>query len=419
MNTGQDSRALIAGRGRTLNAFVEVLDPPEDLDPAGPLGATTVAVKDCFYDAGRIPTMGSRVHPPAWDGMAEVLLRLRAAGLDLVGYTNLHEWAIGGTSTVTATGPIRNPWDTSLVAGGSSGGSAAALAAGLVTAAVGTDTGGSIRIPSACCGVVGLKPTQGRVPTRGYVGDGGPTDQVGPMARSLSMTRRLFEVLIGEAVAEVKVGGLRIGIGRGHPFDNIHSDVGAAYESAVATVTGLASTVDVEVPGWDEQWWANSVLFISHTGRQVAAEIDSRPEEFHPDALRVLEWGLSRPDALLEQMREVKVAATRQWSSMFDDIDVLVTPTLPSLPPPIEDLQIRLPEDVSSADAAFGRLCGPMNLTGVPCLSLPCAQVGPLTVSMSLTARAGRDDVVLALGRAFEDATDRAWVDRVAELIAE
>ena len=180
---------------RVLNAFVEIRQGARAAAPGGPLTGIPIAVKDCFFHEGRVPTMGSNVHPRAHDGTAEVIRRLEAAGGAIVGYTNLHEWAIGGTSAVTATGPIRNPWDTDRVAGGSSGGSAAAIAAGLVPVSIGTDTGGSIRIPAACCGVVGLKPTQHAIPTGGYVGDGGPTDHIGVLAASTAQLEQVFEVV--------------------------------------------------------------------------------------------------------------------------------------------------------------------------------------------------------------------------------
>lgn len=414
MHKAGEGRERIEARNPLLNAFVAVLPPGRAAE--GPLTGLWVGVKDCFYDGGRVPTMGSRVHPRPWDGTAEILHRLRASGADLVGYTNLHEWAIGGTSAVTATGPIRNPWDTELVAGGSSGGSAAALAAGLVDAAVGTDTGGSIRIPAGCCGIVGLKPTQGRVPTAGYVGDGGPTDQIGPMARSVAVTRSLFECLIGEPVDDLDSRGLRVGIGTGHPFDDLQPEVGAAIEDAVATISSIAVTTEVIIEGWDEQWWANAALFINDTATRVADDLERRPEEFQPDTLKVLRWGLALPADLIARQYEVQRAAKFRWAELFTEIDVLVTPTLPSLPPAIANLQVTLPSDVTHADTAFGRLCGPMNLVGVPCLSLPAGAAGRLTTNISLTAAAGRDDFVLALGKAYEDATDRRWVERIAPL---
>lgn len=414
MDKGSAARERVEAHDPSLNAFVEVL-PSED-PQQGPLAGAPVGVKDCFYDRGRTPTMGSNVHPGSSSATAVVLQRLRAAGADIAGYTNLHEWAIGGTSAVTATGPVRNPWDTELVPGGSSGGSGAALAAGLVDLALGTDTGGSIRIPAACCGIVGLKPTQGRVPTAGYVGDGGPTDQIGPMARSVTATKLLLEVLLDERLEDVDPRALRIGIARGSPFDDVQEDVRQPYEDAVVILSKIAPTAEVAIEGWDGHWWSNAALFINDTAKRVADDIRERPERFQPDALKVLRWGLGLPAEVIAEQQRVKQRAKRQWAALFEDIDVLVTPTLPCLPPRIENLTVRLPSDVSDADVAFGRFCGPMNLAGVPCLSLPCGPVGELTVNMSLSAAPGRDDIVLALGTAFEDQTDRAWVDRTAAL---
>jgi aspartyl-tRNA(Asn)/glutamyl-tRNA(Gln) amidotransferase subunit A len=411
VHKGPEARERIRISNSVLNAFVEIRPPEKVVE--GPLTGLAVGVKDCFYDSGRTPTMGSRVHPEPSPVTATVLERIRRTGGDVVGYTNLHEWAIGGTSAVTATGPVRNPWDLTRVPGGSSGGSGAALAAGLVDVAVGTDTGGSIRIPAGCCGVVGLKPTQDRVPTHGYVGEGGPTDQVGPMARTVALTRTLFECMIDESLADVDPTGLRVGIARGEAFENLQPAVARVYDEA----TGLFGTaIDVDIPGWDRQWWANAALFIGFTGRYVADALRDRPEDFHPDALKVLRWGNSLPDELIAEQHRVKDAAKRQWVEMFEDIDVLVTPTLPGLPPAIDDLKVRLPADVSEADVAFGRFCGPMNLVGVPCLSVPCGRAGDLPVNLSLTAAPGRDDVVLAMGERVEELTDRAFSDRTAAI---
>lgn len=414
MEKSFESRALIEARDPAVNAFIEVLEVEPVAD--GPLRGMTVGVKDCFYDRGRTPTMGSRVHPRPSDVTASVLERLRGAGADVVGYTNLHEWAIGGTSTVTATGPVHNPWDLEVIAGGSSGGSAAALAAGFVDLAIGTDTGGSIRIPAGCCGVVGLKPTQGRVPTAGYVGEGGPTDQIGPMARDVSSVAMLFECLIDEPLAPTGIDRARIGIARGPAFDNISPEVRGPYERGLEVIATLGDVRDVHIDDWDAQWWANAALFINHTATQVADELRESPSRFNEDARKVLEWGLALSPARIREQLEMRDKARRSWAAMFEDIDVLITPTLPSLPPPIAELKIRLPEDASHADVSFGRLSGPMNLAGVPCLSLPCGLAGDLAVNLSISAAAGCDEVALAMGAAFEDATDRAFTNRTAEL---
>lgn len=414
MHKGLEARERIDIYDPFINSFVETV--PSEPSREGPLAGLVLGVKDCFYDRGRTPTMGSRAHPPVSPVTATVLDRVREAGADVVGYTNLHEWAIGGTSTVTATGPVHNPWDRDLIAGGSSGGSAAALAAGFVDIAIGTDTGGSIRIPAGCCGIVGLKPTQGRIPTHGYVGDGGPTDQIGPMGRDVASVRTLFDCLLGATAGDPDTGSLRIGIACGAPFENIKPEVAGPYGEALDVIARLGSTRDVEIPDWDRQWWANAVLFLNHTGRQVEEELNEFPSRFEPDAWKVLWWGRSLPPDLIRDQLRVRDEARRSWQEMFATIDVLITPTLPSLPPPIEELEIRLPQDVSHADVSFGRLSGPMNLAGVPCLSLPCGLHGDLAVNLSISAASGRDDLVLAYGQRFEDATDRTFTNRTAEL---
>nr|MDQ4126248.1 amidase [Actinomycetota bacterium] len=359
-------------RADELNAFVETR--PEAVEEArraeGPLAGVPLAVKDMFVDGGRVPTCGSRAHGTWLTGSATVVARLRAAGAAVVGYTNLHEWGVGMTSAVTATGPIRNPWDHTVVPGGSSGGSAVALAAGIVAAAIGTDAGGSIRCPSACCGTTGLKATWGRLPTEGFVGHGGGIDGVGPMARSVEDVALLFGVMADEDVDLPDASSLRLGIPSSFFFDDLDPGVAAAAEGAVEVLRDVASEVrEVDLPSAAAASFAVPALLLPLFAEKLA---DAEESSFQPPTAYLLELGRSTTDEDRRQATAVQEAVTADWARAFEEVDVVVTPTLPGPPAPVDTLLVDLPSGQTSAELAYLRTNAPMNLGGVPALSLPC-----------------------------------------------
>ncbi|MFN2388585.1 MAG: amidase [Actinomycetota bacterium] len=463
-----DAREVIAdslGRAEAanprLNAFVELR--PEAIEEAasasGPLAGVPVAIKDMFVDRGRAPTAGSHAPARGMTGTAAAVERLRAAGAAIVGYANLHEWALGMTSAVTATGPVRNPWDLERTPGGSSGGSAAAVAAGIVPAAIGSDAGGSIRCPAACCGIVGFKPTWGRVPMEGFAAGECEIDHVGPLARSSADARLLFDVLSGAPSGHVAPEELRVGIARAHFFADIDPTFEPVLEDALGVVRRIvASVTEVEVARADTAGWAVGMLLLPHCARLLADDLAQRPETFQRETLDLLRIGAEMAVAtdpcdhdhvalvthlrrLLptrvatsvgalpgplravvrrhlfnrSQGREARRRVVAAWDDVFADVDVVVTPTVPAPPPRIDEGRVVLPSGRTSPDKAYLPITGPMNLGGVPALSLPCglsAEGWP--VSLTFTADRGRDDLVLSLGEAFERATAGAYANRIA-----
>jgi aspartyl-tRNA(Asn)/glutamyl-tRNA(Gln) amidotransferase subunit A len=403
-----------------LNSFVETR--PEAIREAesarGRLAGVPIGLKDVFVVDGRPPTMGSRVRADWMTGTAEVVRRLRTEGAVIVGYTNLHEWAIGTTSIETATGPIHNPWGLDHVAGGSSGGSAAALAAGLVTAAIGTDRGGSIRVPAACCGVVGLKPTWGLVPAEGYAGDGSEIDHVGPMARSVGDVRTLLEVIAPGDYAGPAPSDLVVGIPNNYFFDDLEPEMGHVMEGVVALVEPLVRrVVSVEVAGVETSRMAESLLALPPVAEQLGATLRDRYDEFHPATAQVLALGAEMSDEDRARGAAQRAAIIAGWDAAFSQVDVVLTPTLPGPPALIAEPTVELPSGPASADLAYIALNAPMNLGGVPSLALPCGETGEgWAVSSSLTAARGGDDVVLALGAALETALDGAYANRIAPI---
>lgn len=408
--------ALDRVRFEELNAFVETR--PEVVAEArsaqGPLAGVPLAVKDMFVDGGRAPTCGSAAHGRWLTGTALVVERLRGAGAAVVGYTNLHEWGVGTTSAVTRTGPILNPWERTRVPGGSSGGSAAALAAGIVPAAIGTDAGGSIRVPSACCGVTGLKPTHGRVPMDGFVGEGGAIDHVGPLARSVEDVALLLGVMAAEEIVPEDAAGLRLGVARPFFFDDLDAGVGAALDAAIEVLAGVVAEVrDADLPTAPTASFAVPGLLLPLFAEHLADRLD----ELQPPTAHLIALGRDMTEQDVEQAREVQRAMTADWERVLEDVDVVVTPTIPAPPAPIDTLLVDLPSGQTSAELAHLRTNAPMNLGGVPALSLPCGELpGGMTTSMTLTARRGRDEAALGLGRAFERATEGAYAERIAPL---
>jgi aspartyl-tRNA(Asn)/glutamyl-tRNA(Gln) amidotransferase subunit A len=402
-----------------LNAFTEICYDSRDTVPRpGRLHGIPIAVKDMFVDGGRIPTVGSNVGGHWLRGTATVIRRLREAGGVVVGYSNLHEWGVDCTSAITATGPVRNPRDAQRIPGGSSGGSAAALAAGAVPAAVGSDTGGSIRIPAACCGIVGLKPTWGRIPLEGFVDAESPIDHAGPMARTVEDVRVLFEVLTAERMSPVDVGALRLGIPGTYFFDRLDGDVSDGMSDAIQTLSRLmGETRDVELEALDDSLAGVAAIFAPLTFDMLEADLQERPEAFQPSTLDLLMTGEEMDAGERNRGESIRRRSVHTWDVVFSEVDVVVTPTLSRTPPSIAECMETASSGESAVTLPYLALNAPMNLAGVPALSLPCGDDGRgWTISMTLSAARGRDDVVLALGEAFERALDGAYANRITRV---
>ncbi|HET7481897.1 MAG TPA: amidase [Actinomycetota bacterium] len=406
-----DLRATAIERWGHLNAVVAMTD--ETPAGEGVLGGSTVAAKDVFFDRDRTPTCGSHAMPTSGAGPAAALERLRRAGASVSLYANLHEWGVGTTSAVTALGAIGNPRDPARMAGGSSGGCAVAVATGMTDLAVGADAGGSIRVPAACCGVVGFKPTFGAVPLAGSAFGDLSVDHVGPLARSVAAARQAFEVMAEIHVEEVDAG-IRVGIE--DPFFWTRSSTAvaaAAARAAEALENAGASTVPVSISGLDRAASAIGSLLLPDVRRAAGADSEDRRALLQPATRRLLDRVAALTETDIATAREVATEVAAGFDRLFDEVDILVTPTIPVVPPPIEAPIVTLGDGDMHADLAFITWNCPMDLAGLPSLSLPCGEVDGWPVSVSLTGRKGSDALVLAVGIALEDALDRAYVDRI------
>jgi aspartyl-tRNA(Asn)/glutamyl-tRNA(Gln) amidotransferase subunit A len=385
--------------------------------PRGPLHGIPIALKDLIDIEGVPTTAGSalrRLATAAHD--ATITAMLRAAGAVLIGKTTLHECAYGVTSNNPHFGPVRNPWNTDMIPGGSSGGSGAAVAAGLCGAALGSDTGGSIRIPAALCGIVGLKPTYGRISRAGVVPLAWSLDHLGPMTRSVEDAALLLGALAGPderdpASAHVapldwaaslrqEITGLRIGIPRAYFWENLEPEVARVTHAALTTLAATGAIIDdVDFARPEKAMAAQQVISLVEAAAYHEAEIVSRPEDFGEDVRERLQVGLTLRAADYLRAQRVRSQAIQAMRSLLRQVDLLVTPATAAVAAPIEGTDPLVLRDPMT------RCSAPFNLTGLPALVLPCGFTsGGLPVGIQLVGRAFDEATVLRAGYAFERA---------------
>jgi aspartyl-tRNA(Asn)/glutamyl-tRNA(Gln) amidotransferase subunit A len=386
----------------------------------GPLHGIPLALKDLIDTAGVRTTAASALFKdrvPAED--AEIVRRLNNAGAVLLGKQNLHEYAYGGSSMISYYGEVRNPWNPACIAGGSSGGSAASVAAGLVYGAIGTDTAGSVREPAALCGDVGLKPTYGRVSVRGVIPLSLSLDHIGPIARTVSDTAVLLQAIagydakdanstdmpVGEYFAAIPDGlkTMRIGVPRKFFYEDLDPEVASVVEHALGVIKTLAGDlyeIELEVP--TDRTLQTAEAFAYH------AEFVSRtPELYLPETLRRIRRGEDISAEELEQSRRELKNIRSKIHNVFEDVDVLVTPTTPVPAPAIDELK-QNPDLLRPRELLLLRNTRPMNVWGLPAISIPCGFTNAgLPIGLQIIGSHWREGIVLQLAHAYEQAT--AW----------
>jgi len=380
---------------------------------AGALLGVPIAVKDLFATRGLRTTAGSRIlrdWVPSKD--AGVVTRLRAAGAVIFGKTNLHEFAYGVTTANPWWGVARNPRDVRRSPGGSSGGSAIAVVAGLCAAALGSDTGGSIRIPASLCGCVGLKPTYGLLPLDGVVPLGWSLDHAGPLARTVEDAGILLDALSGgrawKQAQRVTTRGLRVGILHDSVVKPVQPGVSRLVQEAAAALgrNGLRIR-DVRVP---EMAWTVVTQLVTLRAEASAAHarwIRARPRAYGPDVRIRLQLGalIAGADYVLAQRMRAKIKDAVR--GIFDEIDVLLLPTTPITAPIVGERTVHWRSGAEPVESALVRLTAPFNLTGVPALSVPYGEVSGLPVGLQLVGRWNDEARVLAVGRLIEALASR------------
>jgi aspartyl-tRNA(Asn)/glutamyl-tRNA(Gln) amidotransferase subunit A len=385
----------------------------------GPLHGIPLALKDLVDTAGVRTTAASALFKdrvPTHD--AEVVRRLRAAGAVLLGKLNMHELAYGGSSVISYFGPVPNPWAPDYSSGGSSSGSAVAVAAGLCYGALGSDTGGSIRQPAAYCGIVGLKPTYGRVSTRGVVPLSWSLDHVGPMTRTVRDAALLLQVMAGydpedtastdvsvEDYAEafaVKTSSLRIGIARAHFYEGLHPEVQEAMDSALTVLRQLTSSPrEVETPPASDPTVLRAEAYSYHRESAVRT-----PALFQPETLRRIRGGAEIDTAAYVNARRQLDQLRRSAPGIFNTVDLLITPTTPVPPFLISEL-LANPDDLRAKEIITLRHTRPFNMLGLPTISVPCGFTrAGLPIGMQITGPPWGEKTVLRLANAYEEATD-------------
>jgi len=356
----------------------------------GPLHGIPIGVKDLYDVAGSVTTAGAHkgFHPAPADEDCEVVARLRAAGAVFLGKTALHEWALGVSSNNAHFGPTRNPHEVDRIPGGSSGGSGAALAAGLCVAALGSDTGGSIRIPAALCGVWGLKPTYGKVSLRGVVPLSRSLDHAGPMANA---AEDLFVLL--EAMCDFRRAPAprpRVLVPKNYFFDEVDPGVADLVCVAAAKV-GAVEFVDVKDPA--AAWQANSTILLCEAATVHEERLKTHPEWFGDSLGPRLRGGLETKGVDYVRARDVQ----REWiaflTRLLGEDAVLAVPATPIPATAIGD------RDGAPIARIMTRFTAPFNLAGLPVLSVPAGKVGGLPAGMQLVAGPGRENLLRAAAR--------------------
>jgi aspartyl-tRNA(Asn)/glutamyl-tRNA(Gln) amidotransferase subunit A len=376
---------------------------------SGALLGVPVAVKDLFATRGVRTTAGSRILKdwvPSRD--AAVVARLRAAGAIIFGKTNLHEFAYGVSNANPWWGVAHNPHDPTRSPGGSSGGSAIAVVAGLCAGALGSDTGGSIRVPASLCGCVGLKPTFGAIPLEGTFPLGWSLDHAGPLARTVGDAGLLLDVLTGmdagRQARRTTTRGLRVGVLQGSIVETVQPRVGQQVGAAAEALRRRGLRVrEVSIPEMD---WTVAIQLV--TLRAEASAVHSRwmrtrPRAYGADVRIRLQLGalVAGSDYVLAQrMRgRLRVAVER----IFQDFDVLLLPTTPITAPVIGARTVRWRSGEEPVDGALVRLTAPFNLTGLPALSVPFGRAAGLPVGVQVVGQWMDEARVLAVGRLIEE----------------
>ncbi|PSQ57413.1 Asp-tRNA(Asn)/Glu-tRNA(Gln) amidotransferase GatCAB subunit A [Halobacteriales archaeon SW_8_68_21] len=429
-----------------INAFVTEKTIEGDADADGPLADATVAVKDNISTAGIRTTCGSEMladYVPPYS--ATVVDRLTDAGATVVGKTNMDEFGMGTTTETSAFGPTRNPADTDRVPGGSSGGSAAAVAAGEADIALGSDTGGSVRCPAAFCGVVGIKPTYGLVSRYGLIAYANSLEQIGPIAGTVEEAAAALDVIAGDdpndgttrdprqvegadpdasyaAAADGDVEGLTVGVAT-ELFEGADERVVETVEAAIADLEAQgAETTEISLPSVDHAVQAYYVIAMAEASSNLArfdgvryghrSESDgnwnesfaeTREEEFGAEVKRRILLGTyalsaGYHDKYYEKAQDARAWVRRDFEDAFEDVDVIASPTMPVLPFELgESLDDPLRMYLADANTT------PVNLANLPAISVPAGEADGLPVGLQLVGSKFDEATIVRAASAVED----------------
>jgi aspartyl-tRNA(Asn)/glutamyl-tRNA(Gln) amidotransferase subunit A len=405
-----------------LNAFITVIPPEEETyPPAGsvPLYGIPIAVKDIYNTKGIRTTAGSKFfadHIPQED--AFTVQKVKRAGGKIVGKTNTHEVALGVTNNNPHFGACKNPWDITRISGGSSGGSAVAVSTGMALAALGTDTGGSIRIPASLCGVVGMKPTYGRVSLRGILPLSWNLDHAGPITRKVEDAALMLQVmggydeldptsiktLPGDYYSHLRDGmkERKIALAIGSYIEESDAEVLEAVRRAALILEEQGAVItEVNVDFLKEAALANAMMTQADGAAFHRERLSQQPDWFGADVRERLKMGASFTSSEYALARRTQTETKRHCELLFDEYDVLLLPTTPIPAPLLEG------DNAIERARQLTRFTAPFNLTGLPALSVPCGftKVG-LPIGLQVVSRAWNEAGALRAGYAFQQATE-------------
>jgi aspartyl-tRNA(Asn)/glutamyl-tRNA(Gln) amidotransferase subunit A len=400
-----------------LNAYISVRSEEAlaeaDSVPDGPLHGVPVAIKDVIDVAGTATTAGSEIlrhNVPSRD--AETVRRLRSAGAIVLGKLNTHEFAYGARTTSPHFGPAHNPWASDRICGGSSGGSGAAAAAGLAAGTLGTDTGGSIRIPACLCGVTGLRPSSGLVSNAGVVPVSWTLDTVGPIARTAEDCALLLDAIAGTSTdLRGGVEGLRIGILE-ELFAAADPEIAAAAEAAVAELRTLGARVErAEVPLLADAGTIQQLVMLPEATAVHLRWLRTRLQDYGADVRARLLAGLALPSTAYVTGLRLRRRYLAGLATVFERFDLLAAPAMPVVAPRIDEETVMLHGRELPYRLALIAFNSPWSLGGLPAASVPCGFVDGLPVGLELVGPQLGDATVLRAAHTFQQAT--GWHDRL------
>ena len=421
----------------TLNSFITLL--PEHAREAarraetqiqagnyqGPLHGIPVGLKDLFNTAGVRTTSGSRIYDnffPAED--CTVAVKFQRAGAILLGKLNMHQFAYGPTGENFDYGHMHNPWNVDMITGGSSGGSGSAAAAGQCTITMGSDTGGSVRIPSALCGIVGLKPTYGLVSRAGLTPLSWCLDHPGPMVRTVEDAALTMNVIAGHdpkdqatsrrdipnyaAALTGSVDGLRIGVVKEYFDAPLDSGVEAAVRAALAQLSEMGATVqEVSLPMFSNAQAISGTILMSDAAAYHRELLAKDGDKVTPSVRLRLEAGLFVTAADYLKAQQARAKFNSQMANLFREVDLLAGPTEPVTAPPILATEVAIGDGSIGTTAALTQYTRPYNISGTPAISMPCgfSETG-MPIGLQLAGRAFDEFTVLRAAHAYEQATE-------------
>lgn len=386
----------------------------------GKLHGIPMALKDIFYVKDKVVTMGSKIHKdfkPTYS--ATVVEKLAEAGVIFTGTLNMHEYAWGGTNNNPHFGPCRNPWDLEKIPGGSSGGSGAAVAADMTIASLGTDTGGSIRIPSAVCGTVGLKPTHGRVSKYGVYPLSWSLDHAGPMTKTVTDAAILLEYIAGfdpndpttidKPVPSYTTGlsedlnGMIIGVEEDFFLTNLQPGVQELFYKAIETLKTLGAEIKpITIPSLKNAHYAEMITVLAEASAIHHTNLKKRPEDFGKDVRISLELGELPTAVEYIQAQQIRHKIKQEFQEIFKTVDTILAPTLPFTAPTIgQDITIINNQNLKVSDELI-RLQSPANLTGLPSISVPCGLSDNMPVGIQFIGDAFDEQMIIKAAYAFE-----------------